>query len=40
MERRQLIDRIARLSPQGAGVVEYGRREVPVVVLDRIESPA
>jgi hypothetical protein len=40
MERRQLIDRIARLGMQVAGVVEYGRRETRVVVLDRIESPA
>ena len=40
MERRQLLERIARLSPQFAGVVEYTRREIPVVVLDHIESPA
>jgi hypothetical protein len=40
MERRQLTDRIARLSPQVARVVEHTRRALPVVVLDRIESPA
>ena len=40
MKRRQLIDRIARLSPQFAGVAGYTHHEIPVVVLDRIESPA
>ena len=40
MERRQLISRIARLSPQVAGVVEHTRHAIPVVILDRIASPA
>jgi hypothetical protein len=40
MERHPLIDRIARLDPQFAGVVVYTRHEIPVVVLDLIESPA
>jgi hypothetical protein len=39
-ERGRLLDRIARLSPQVAGVVEHTRREMPIIVLDRIESPA
>jgi F420H(2)-dependent quinone reductase len=38
-ERRQLLDRLARLSPQVAGVVAYTQREIPVVVLDQTEAP-
>jgi hypothetical protein len=40
MKRHRLIDRIARLNPQFAGVADQTCHEIPVVVLDRIESPA
>jgi hypothetical protein len=38
-ERRPLLDRLALLSPQVAGVVAYTQREIPVVVLDHTETP-
>ena|SRR5947207_15360007 len=39
IERRQLLARIAEQSPTVARVVESTRREIPVVVLERTESP-
>jgi len=38
-ERHQLLDRLAQLTPQVAGVVAYTQREIQVVVLDSTENP-
>jgi deazaflavin-dependent oxidoreductase (nitroreductase family) len=39
-ERCQWCDRIGRVSPQVAAVVEHTHCKIPVVVLDRIARPA
>ena len=39
-ERCPWCDRIGRVSPQVAAVVEHTHCEIPVVVLDRIARPA
>jgi len=39
-ERRDVLDRITRLTPLVARVIAHTRREIPVVVLDRIEAYA